>query len=214
MGELKEAKYTQLTEAEATYALREGWKLIYGEYPSIESLSILWSQSALETGRWKYIWNYNFGNIKRHDSHDWCMYKCSEVINGKNIWFTPPDPQTHFCAYPDSISGAKEYIEFISKRPHYKEAWEQVLAGSAVKYCAALRKAGYFTADLISYTKTVVKLCDEFKSKSEQLLTYAPPVPVQVEQTVVSAPIEQPVETQPVTTVSSFFGSISKFFTK
>lgn len=176
MGELKEAKFTKLTEAEATYALREGWKLVFGEYPSIDSLAILWAQSALETGRWQHIWNYNFGNIKRHDSHEWCMYTCSEVINGKNIQFSPPDPQTHFCSYSSAIIGAKEYIEFISKRPRYQEAWAQVLQGSAIKYCAALRKAGYFTADLIKYTTNVVRLCDEFYKKSDGFLTYSPPV--------------------------------------
>ncbi|HVI40594.1 MAG TPA: hypothetical protein VM577_08040, partial [Anaerovoracaceae bacterium] len=129
MGELIPAAKTKLTEAEATYALREGWKLVFGEYPSIDSLSILWAQSALETGRWTFIWNYNFGNIKRHDDHDYCMFRCNEVIGGKVVWFDPPDPQTWFCAYPSAVDGAREYIEFVSQRSRYKLAWAQLVAG-------------------------------------------------------------------------------------
>jgi hypothetical protein len=176
MGELKETNITKLTEAEAAYSLREGWKLVFGEYPGLEPLAILWAQSALETGRWKHIYNYNFGNIKRHNMHDWCMYKCSEIINGKNVWFVPPDPQTHFSSYSSMIEGAKEYIEFVSKRPRYKEAWQQLVLGKPVGYCVALKKAGYFTAALAPYAKSVVMLCDEFKNKSSQFLTYSPPV--------------------------------------
>lgn len=194
MGELKEAKYTKLTEAEATYALREGWKLVFGDYPSLDALAVLWAQSALETGRWQFIWNYNFGNVKRHDDHDWCMFKCSEIINGKNTWFEPPHPQTHFNAYTSSVDGAKEYIEFVSKRPRYQEAWARLMDGSPIKYCAALKKAGYFTADLIKYTNGVVKLTDEFKKKSATLLEYKPPV---TEEPPVIVPVPTPPDPEP-----------------
>lgn len=191
MGELKEAKYTKLTEAEATYALREGWKLVFGDYPSLDALAVLWAQSALETGRWQYIWNYNFGNIKRHDDHDWCMFRCSEILNGKNVWFDPPHAQTHFNSYASTVDGAKEYIEFVSKRTRYKEAWTHLVAGNPIKYCAALKKAGYFTADLIKYTNGVVRLTDEFKKKSAVLLAYVPPAPP--EPVVVVEPTPEPI---------------------
>ena len=193
MGELIPAAKTKLTEAEATYALREGWKLVFGEYPSIDSLSILWAQSALETGRWTFIWNYNFGNIKRHDDHDYCMFRCNEVIGGKVVWFDPPDPQTWFCAYPSAVDGAREYIEFVSQRSRYKLAWAQLVAGSAIKYCAALKTAGYFTADLVSYTKGVVSLCEEFKRKAPTLLDYTPPAPPEPAPEPTPEPTPEPV---------------------
>lgn len=165
MQRLIKDKITTLTEEEAAYALNEAWNNLYGYYPHVDSLSILWAQSALETGRWKIIHCYNFGNIKKTEGHDYCMFRCSEVLNGKNIYFDPPHTQTHFNAYEDATAGATEYLEFISKRPRYKSAWDQVKLGNPNKYCAELRLAGYFTADLISYTKGVVSLVNEFKKK-------------------------------------------------
>ena len=60
-----DSKNTPLTESEATYYLKNAWKNIYGVYPSIDSLALLWAQSAGETGRWKYLRCNNWGNIKR-----------------------------------------------------------------------------------------------------------------------------------------------------
>lgn len=73
-----------LKEAEATYALREAWKRVYGTYPNDTSLAVLWSKSALETGKWKYIHDYNFGNIKRKQNDEvnlFTMYECGEEVS-------------------------------------------------------------------------------------------------------------------------------------
>jgi hypothetical protein len=73
-----------LDAAEAAYALREAWKRIYGLYPSDKSLAVLWAKSCLETGRWKSIHNYNFGNIKRKindNDNTFTMYECGEEIS-------------------------------------------------------------------------------------------------------------------------------------
>jgi hypothetical protein len=77
-----EVKY--LEEAEAAYALREAWYRVYGEYPSDKSLAVLWAKSALETGRWKSIHCYNFGNIKWNLSSGndfFTMYACGEEVS-------------------------------------------------------------------------------------------------------------------------------------
>lgn len=180
MGQLVEAKVRQITEEEAAYALREAWKKLYNVYPSIESLALLWSQWALETGRGKSIWCYNFGNIKKNykpdDGHDWCMFRCSEIINGKNKWFDPPSPQTHFRAYPTMVDGAFDYINFLAKKTRYAKAWEQVKKGNPAAFSHELKVAGYYTANEELYTKGVVKLTEEFKKKADKLLAWAPPV--------------------------------------
>lgn len=176
MNQLMQAAITKLSESEATYALREGWYQVFNSYPSDEALAILWAQSALETGRWKSIWNYNFGNIKKTVDHDYCMYHCSEIINGKNTFFDPPHPQTHFNSYSDAITGAKAYIEFVSQRPRYRLAWQELYRGNPIKYCVELKKGGYFTANLVAYTSGVVSLVNEFKNKKNELLSWKPVV--------------------------------------
>lgn len=196
-GLFVEDKLTPLTEAEGTYYLREAWKYLFGEYPSVNSLSLLWAQTVLETGRFKYLHLWNYGNIKRIKGEPWTSYKCSEVLNGKNQWFFPYHPQTHFRAYKDALDGTIEYVKFLSQRKRYTEAWQWVIKGDPVEYCKALKKAGYFTADLGHYTKGVVSLTNEFKRKSSELLSWSPPVQENPEPAVEDPPTETPSETKP-----------------
>lgn len=174
MARLTDTKNTPLSEEEATFALRAGWKNLMGEEPSIDTLAILWAQSAHETGRWKFIYNYNFGNIKKTPDHDYCMYRCSEIINSKEEFYDPPHFQTHFNAYNSAVDGATEYIKLLKDRKRYQEAWKELEKGDPIKYCTAVKKAGYFTAGLEKYMKSLVSLVNEFKRKSEKLLSYKP----------------------------------------
>lgn len=178
MGKLIEDKITLVSEAEASYALREAWKRLYDKYPSVDSLALLWAQWALESGRGKFCHLYNFGNIKKQykpdDGHDWCMFRCSEILNGKEYWFNPPHIQTHFRAYQNSTDGAYDYITFLSKRKRYLLSWEQVKKGDASAFVHELKKAGYFTADEERYKKAVVKLTEEFKKKYSVFLLWKP----------------------------------------
>lgn len=174
MGQLIEAKKTVLSEGEAVYALREAWKKLYGEYPSNDSLALLYAQTALETGRWRSIWCYNFGNIKRSGDEDYCMFRCNEVINGKLEWFDPPHRQTWFRAYPSALDGAYDYICFLSQKKRYKSAWEAIKIGNPTLYSHNLKVAGYYTANETLYTKGVVSLTNEFKRKADKLLAWTP----------------------------------------
>lgn len=185
-------KFTRkLSEAEATHALREAWKIVYGDYPQDKSLALLWAQSALETGRWKIIRNNNFGNIKkRHanpkykikdDGHDFTMFRCNELLWDRKLkktvvkWFDPPHIQTHFRAYPTPIEGAEDYIRLLSKKKNYAKVWKQVLAGDPVAYSHELKVAKYYTASEKKYTKGVVSLTSEFMRRKDKLLAWEPP---------------------------------------
>jgi hypothetical protein len=172
------AEVKTLSEGEAAVALREAWFKIFGSYPNNNQLALLWSQAALETGRWKKIWCYNFGNIKKNwgnnDNATFTMFRCSEILNGKEEWFDPPHIQTHFKAYKSATEGAEDYIRFVSGRKRYAKAWQEVLNGDPVAYCKELRAGGYFTASLELYTKGVVRLTNEFLSKEDKLLAWKP----------------------------------------
>lgn len=175
MGQLIEAKVKEIGEGEAAYALREAWKRLYTEYPSLDSLALLWAQWALETGRGKSIFCYNFGNIKRSADEDYCMFRCDEIINGKTVWFEPPNKATWFRAYPTAVDGAYDYIKFLSQKSRYQTAWIAVKAGDPAAFGHALKMADYYTANEANYTKGLVSLTNEFKSKSTTILAWTPP---------------------------------------
>jgi hypothetical protein len=167
-----------LDQAEAAYALREAWYRIYGAYPSDRSLAVLWAKSCLETGRWKYIHCYNFGNIKKKmnpdDGHYFTMFRCGEVINGKHQMFDPPHYQTHFRAYKTVADGAEDYLRFVSQKTRYQKAWQEVIRGNPSGYSHELKIAGYYTADEARYTAGVVRLFDEFMRRKEELMSWIP----------------------------------------
>lgn len=180
---------TPLTEAEATYALREAFYRIYKKYPSINTLAILFAQTALETGRWKSIHNYNFGHLKRSFIPANEGMKFTMFATGENLWnpllkkteykwFTPPHYQTAFRSYKTAVDGAEDYIRLVSQRQRYIKAWQAVLKGDAKAYSYALYDAGYYTANPDNYTKAVVSITDEFKNKATELLKYSPEKPV------------------------------------
>ena len=186
---------TVLLEAEAVHALREAWHKIYGQYPSDNSLGVLFAKSALETGRYKLIHCYNFGNIKKKrktatsqdDGHFFTMFRCGEVLNGKHIMFEPPHIQTHFRAYKSTQEGAEDYIRFVSQNERYKKAWQKVLEGDPKGYAHELKIAKYYTASETIYTAGVIKLFEEFLRRKEELLSWrdtdpAPPAEMIMEE--------------------------------
>lgn len=108
-------------------ALGYCWVQLFNQPAEKESLLVLMAQSALETGRWKYIHNYNLGNAKSvdGDGRDFSFYACNEIFplpvaaayeagstsehpakitekrsDGKAVvWFYPEHPGCRFRSY-------------------------------------------------------------------------------------------------------------------
>lgn len=158
---------TVLTSHCAATALRIGWRAVFDTEPTIDQLALLWAQSALETGRFKSIWNNNFGNIKYSDNNDYYMIRCDEWIGGKHVWFDPPVLATWFNAYTSPETGAEAYIRFLSQKKNYAAAWQEVINGNPIAFCHQLKIAHYYTADEAAYSKGVVSLCNEIKKDLE-----------------------------------------------
>ncbi len=170
---------TKLSERAGIDALREGWYKVFGSYPSNEALAILASQSALETGRWQKINNFNFGNLKMKDGQEFTLFATGENIWNKETkksewhWFEPPHYQTAFRSYNKAVDGASDYIQFLSDRKSteawrneaYKVAFKYLEDGKPNEYSYALYKAGYYTANPEKYTAGIVKLYNEFLKK-------------------------------------------------
>lgn len=152
--------------------------------PSNEVLALALAKTALETGRWKKIHCYNWGNIKAGETYVG-MYTCfplNEVLGGKVVWFSPQGqhvggldtplkgppmavppghPQTRMRAYANRFDGAYSYVDFVSGG-RYAAAWKLLLKGDALGYVHALKVAGYFTADEATYARSVLSLQQEF----------------------------------------------------
>ena len=164
MPDLLQDKLTKLTKQEALSALYAGWCAQFGEPPKNEdSLRVLMSQWALETGWGKAMHNFNFGNVKSRagDGYDYCMFRCYEVVGGKTVWYDPPSPVTRFRAFRTAIDGAKDYIKILNKR--FTLSWPSVLSGSPAAFSHALRQQGYHTADETQYTATLTSVFKSLK---------------------------------------------------
>ena len=161
---------TKLSELEAFNLFFDGWISLFKEIPTFNSICILLAQTALETGHFQFMKNWNFGNIKHTKDHDYCLYECGEFIHGQFKMFYPPDPVCEFNSYVSAKDGIIEYISFLAKRELYASAWQQLLKGDPVQYCKELKENGpYFTAPLWKYTGVLVKLFDQFKTKFKEL---------------------------------------------
>lgn len=181
------ARLTPLTFDEASTALAAALRDALGGKPvPRETLALACAKSALETGRWRAIWNNNFGNIKAGEQYagNYCTIELNEVLDGKVVWFSPRGrldrkggtvvaepfndppghPQTRMRAYANRFDGAISYVNFVAGG-RYAAAFARLLAGDAAGYVHALKVAGYFTADEATYAKGVVSLQKEFIGK-------------------------------------------------
>lgn len=191
-----ESKRTPLTFEEACDAMKWALKTRIGSNPTTEVLALALAKTALETGRWKAIWNSNWGNVKAAPTYEG-MYTCillNEVLvrNGvsKLVWFAPEGelsanpakggvlvekpravppghPQTRMRAFANNYDGVDQYVKFV-EGGRYKRAWDALLTGNAPLYIRELKAAKYFTADEAQYLKTTAALQREFVNKINQ----------------------------------------------
>lgn len=172
----------QLTPLDAktvALAFRGAYETVCGRTPSNACLALIVAQSALETGRWKSIHNWNFGNEKASPDYFglYCQFRCNEVINGRVEWFDPPHPQCNFRAFGSADAGAIDHLRFLSGRKRYAKAWEILQTGMPLAFVEALKAAGYFTADAGPYARAVVSLWKEYCSLVERLKGEEPTEP-------------------------------------
>jgi hypothetical protein len=192
---------TPMTFVEAESCARWVLKPEHGAAPPDNVVALLLAKSALETGRWQYIFGDNDGNVKAAPDYRG-MFTCiplNEVLGGKVVWFAPegqltaspanggilvgapiavPDghPQTRMRAFANHWDGWDCYVEFV--KTHYAQAWARLIAGDAVGYVHALKLSHYFTADEAPYARGVVALQREFLAR---LRAEAPPPAVDLE---------------------------------
>jgi hypothetical protein len=160
--ELVPATRTPATTAEMVAGFTAAWAHLFDVVPKKEQLAVVWAQWALETGRGKFMVQYNLGNVKRvpGDGYSYYQIRCNEIINGKIVWFDPPSPYTSFRAFPSLAAGCAEYLKFISR--HYAAGWAAVQVGDPAQYGHALKLAHYFTDVESHYVGALTSLWHEF----------------------------------------------------
>lgn len=178
---------TPATKEEIFVALWAAWIQLFNEVPKRESILILMSQWALETGWGRYMHCFNFGNVKSYegDSYDYCYFACNEILKKavaekyvannpatakitqyRNdgtaiIWFYPDHSGCRFRAFHTILEGALDHISIVSKR--FAKSWPAVLAGDPKQYSHMLRQQGYYTADESTYTATLTSVFNGLK---------------------------------------------------
>lgn len=197
---------TPMSFERAAACMRWALKCQLNALPKDEVLALALAKTALETGRWTYIWCNNWGNIKAGDQYAG-MFTCitlNEVLvrGGRQttVWFAPegelsgdparggklireplpvPDghPQTRMRVNASEFNGAECYVDFVANG-RYTEAWRQLLRGDAVAYVHALKARGYFTADEATYARGVASLQREMLAR---LRMESPPAAVDLE---------------------------------
>lgn len=126
-----------------------------------EGILVLLAHWSLETGAGRAMHRWNMGNIKHvaGDGRPWTMFRCSEIIGGRNVFFDPPHPQTWFRAYESLEAGAADYVATL--RRTFSKAWPSVQAGDPRAFSQALKAQRYYTADEAQYTAVMVRLWNE-----------------------------------------------------
>ena len=163
---------TPCTALEAAHALRAAWPC------SSETLALALAQAALETGRFRSMHCWNFGNVKAAPAYEgsYCQFRCNEVLDGVVQWFDPPHPQTNFRAFRTIDEGAAAWLAAL--RLHFPLAWEALPEGQPLAFVHALKLGRYFTADEAPYARAVASLWKEFTRLLEGEPGSVPPAPL------------------------------------
>jgi len=158
-----ENRLTPLDRAAAATALVTAYQRLVGRLPSEKVAALLLAQSALETGHWKSIHNYNFGNIKAGPSYPLIVqFRCSELDgHGVETFYEPPDPHCNFRAYDTAAEGAVDYLKVLQSRPHW---WRGLHTEDASAFVDALATPPkYFTANPTKYKRALASLYEGFR---------------------------------------------------
>ena len=146
---------TPLSGSEASRLLSHAWEQVHGQPPSAKTLSALWAQWALETGRGRAMRGYNFGGIKgTAPGGGSAVLKTHEGYGDHRVSI-----QSRFRAYATAEAGAVDYVRTLSER--YPEATKAATNGDLHGFVAGLRKRGYFTADPSDYSRAIERLSAE-----------------------------------------------------
>lgn len=164
---------TPLSRDDASRALMTAYLQLTGALPTPGVLALLLAQSAFETGHWKSLHNFNFGNAKAGPEYPLItQFHCSEVDeHGIEHFYDPPDPHCNFRAYDNAAAGALDHLKVLQHRPTW---WQGLHTEDPSAFVDALATPPkYFTGNVAVYKRSVVSLFGTFHPLAEVALAVA-----------------------------------------
>lgn len=187
MGQERPCRATPVTPEQVFLALGTAWQLLTGSPPDRKVLHILHAQSALETGHWKSVFNYNLGGAKKHGECDWTYFTTTERLSHpvadkliasskpgevtvlkvddkfKTVKVSGKQSMNCFASWEDLDSAAKDHLALLFRR--FPKAVDQAKKGDPKGYVRELKRAGYFTASEEEYSKIVESISKSYEKK-------------------------------------------------
>lgn len=137
------AQRTSADTQDVRAALYNEWTAIMGENPTDKTIAMLMAHSALETGNWKSMWNWNLGNITTR--------------SGRFFRIPAPGQEKYKYRPHDSLeAGAREFILYLQRAQ--PDAFALLDAERADQYAAALKAGAYYEAPEAEYAAALRKL--------------------------------------------------------
>ena len=144
-----------------TFSTQDYADAVYAADSSLtrEQAGVLWAQYAIETGKGKFCWNCNIGNVKVTAGQvqagtDYFMLKGTwEIINGKREVFQPPHIQTWFRHFHSLADAMKHHLAFLQRR--FLKAWDSVLSGEPAEFAHRLKELKYYTGPESVYASSM-----------------------------------------------------------
>lgn len=155
-------RITPITPAQAAKALSDGYKIVTGKRPAKNVMQLLVGQSAFETENWHAIHNYNFGNKKASSGdRNWQYFRCSEIVDGQEVFYDPPAWQCRFAAYRSAAEGGAAYIQLLKEHTNW---WNGLHSGTPEGFVQGLtmRPGAYFTASPSVYLNGLMKRMNDY----------------------------------------------------
>jgi len=191
MGVEKPCKATPVTPEQVFLALGLAWQSLTGSTPDRKIIHILHAQSALETGHWKSIYNYNLGGAKKHGTCDWTYFTTTERLSHpvadkllssakpgevtvlkvddkfKTVKVSGKQSMNCFASWDDLDTAAKDHLALLFRR--FPKAIEAAKKGDVPGYVRELKRSGYFTASEEDYTKIVNSISKSYTKKLSEV---------------------------------------------
>lgn len=187
-------QYTNVGPVKFAQVMMEAYKNIFGQYPTAQTLGMIWAQAAVESGQNFRLMNNNVGNITTSANSSWVKSGNPYVkVNVQEFdkGGKPFKVDMLFKAFSTPLDGAIYYLNFLKRNyPQSlaapgESSWKG--AGKAFDDAIYLASKNYYTANIPSYAKGMDSLFDKFMT---QIYPQLNPKPL-------SAPTPPPSESLP-----------------
>lgn len=154
---------TPMSPQQATHHLMLAWEKVTGHEATLEIISVLWGQWALETGRGRWMVDYNYAGLKGvAPDGGWAYWwTWEETASG------PHRVRARFRNYESADRGAEDYVGLLWRL--YPKAVAAAREGNAAEFIEELVDGGFFTEIPKHYKRSVISLAAEFRRDTRAL---------------------------------------------